>query len=75
MTSFPLPSKINEFLARFREIIRNKYSTNETPITSRNSQANVILEKVHKMIENILPSFKVQNMVLDDENPGDGILA
>ena len=44
------------------------------PITSRNLQANAILERVHQTIGNILLTFKVQNMALDDENPWDGIL-
>ena len=45
------------------------------PITSRNPKANAILERVHQTIGNILRTFKVQNMVMDDENPWDGILA
>ena len=45
------------------------------PITSRNPQANSILERVHQTIGNIIRTFKVQDMILDDENPWDGILA
>ena len=30
---------------------------------------------MHQTIGNILRTFKLQNMVLDDENPWDGILA
>ena len=45
------------------------------PITSRNPQVHAILERVHQTIGNILRTFKVQNMVLDDENQWDGILA
>ena len=65
----------NEFLAEFREMIINDYSITVKPITSRNPQANAILERVHQTIGNIIRTFKVQNMVLDDENPWDGILA
>ena len=43
-------------------------------ITSRNSQANFILERIHQAIGNIICTFKVQCMVLDDEKPRDGIL-
>ena len=43
--------------------------------TSRNSQANAIMERVHHTIGNILRTFKVQNMVLDEKYPWDGILA
>ena len=45
------------------------------PIISRNPQAKAILERVHQVISNILRTFKVQNMVLDNKNPWDGVLA
>ena len=67
--------RTNEFLAEFREMIINDYSIMVKPITSRNPQANEILERVHQTIGNILRTFKAQNMVLDNENPWDGILA
>ena len=65
----------NEFLVKFREMIINDYKITLRPFTDRNPQANVILERVHQTIGNILCAFKVQTMVLDDENPWDGILA
>ena len=40
------------------------------PITSRNPQANSMLERVHQIIGNIIRTLKVQNIILDDENPG-----
>ena len=65
----------NGFLAELREMIINDYGIIVNPITSRNPQANVILERVHQTIGNILHTFKVQNMVLDDKNARDNILA
>ena len=65
----------NEFLAKFREMIINDYSIIDKPVTSRNPQASAILERVHQTIGNILHTFEVQNMVLDDKNPWDGTLA
>ena len=56
-------------------MITNDYGTKVKPITSRNPQANAILERVHQAIGNILRTSKVRNIVLDDENPWDGILA
>ena len=41
-------------------------------MTSRNPQANAILERVYQTFGNI---FKVQNMVLDDKNQCDSILS
>ena len=37
----------NAFLAEFREMITNDYGITIKPITSRNIQANTILESVH----------------------------
>ena len=51
------------------------YDIKVRPITARNPQANAILERIHQTIGNIIRTFKVQNMVLDDVNPWDGILA
>ena len=65
----------NEFRAGFREMIINDYGIMVKPITSRIPQANAILRKMHQIIGNILRIFKVQNIVQDDKNQWDGILA
>ena len=49
---YPLPNKVivdrgNEFLAEFREMITNDYVIKVKLITTRNPQANTILERVH----------------------------
>ena len=80
LTRYPLPSKVivncgNEFLAEFKTMIQLGYGITVKPITSRNPQANAILERVHQTIGNIIHTFKVQDMVLNDENPWDRILA
>ena len=80
LSCYSLPNKVivdrgKEFLAKFREMIINDHGITIKPITSRNLQANTILERVHQTIGNILRNFKVQKMVLDDENPWDGILS
>ena len=80
LTRYPLPSKVivdrgNEFLAEFKTLIQANNGITVKPITSRNPQANSILERVHQTIDNIIRSFKVQNLILDNENPWDGILA
>ena len=56
-------------------MIQFNYNITVKAITSRNPQANSILERVHQTIGHIIRTFKVQDMVLDDENPWDGILA
>ena len=42
------------------------------PITARNPQANVIVERVHQTIENMIHTFQVQDM--DEDDPWAGIL-
>ena len=75
LTPYLLPSKVivdrrNEFLAEFREMIINDYGIMVKLIIPRNPQANSILERVHQIIGNILRTFKVQNMVLNDKIHG-----
>ena len=78
LTRYPLSNKVvvdrgNKFLAKFREMIINDYGITVKPITSRNPQPNEMFETVHQIVGNILCTSKVQNMVLDDKNPWDGI--
>ena len=80
LTRYPLPEKVildrgNKFLAEFKELIEKDYGIQIKPITTRNPQANAVLERVHQTIGNIIRTFRVNEMVLDDENPWDGILA
>jgi len=74
LTRYPQPTKIildrgNEFLAKFKTLIEDDYGITIKPITAQNPQANAILERVHQTIGNIIRTMKVQDMVLDDENP------
>ena len=63
-------------LAKFRNMITNKYSITVKQITSRNpGQPNAILERVQQTIGNVLHTFKIHNMVLGDNIPWDGILS
>ena len=78
LTHFSLPRKLivdrgNEFLINFRGMISNNYGIKvRPPITTKNPQANTLLDRVHQTIGNILCTFKIQNMSLDDKNPWDG---
>ena len=58
LTRYPLPSKVivdhgNEFLVEFETMIQADDGITVKPITSRNPQANSILERVHQTIGNI----------------------
>ena len=56
-------------------MIQADYGITVKPITSRKPQVDSILERANQTIGNIIRTFKVLDMVLDDENPWDGILA
>ena len=76
---YPLHKKVivyrgNESLAESRDMVTNDYGIMVRLITSRNPLANAILERVHQVLSKILRAFKVQDLVLDDKNPWDGIL-
>ena len=54
-------------------MVRNDYGLKIKPITTRNPQANAIIERVHQRIGNIIRTFNVQAM--DTNDPWSGILA
>ena len=80
LTMYLLPCKDkvdqeNKLSAEFQTIIQAYYAMRVKTITSRNPQASSILERAHQIIDNTTHTFIVQDIVLDDENPWDGILA
>ena len=79
LARYPLPSKIianrgNKFLAELNMMIQADYGITVKYITSRYPQASSILERVHQTIGNIIRTFKVRDMVLNDESSWDGVL-
>ena len=77
---YPLPIKViadcgNLFLVELKTMIQANCGIKIKPITSRNPQANFLLETVHQTMGDVLRTFKVEVMVLNNENPWVGILA
>jgi len=60
-------------VAEFAQMVKNDYGLKLKPITTRNPQANAIIERVHQTIGNIIRTFNVQTM--DSNDPWTGILA
>ena len=80
LTRYPLPNKITvdrgkEFLAEFNTMMANDYRIPCNSISVRNPQANAIVERVHQIIGNIICTFIIQEMDLDNENPCEGSLS
>ena len=53
----------------------NDYGIPCNSISVRNPQANAIVERVHQTIGNIIRTFKIQEMDLDNVNPWEGSLS
>ena len=77
---YPWPQTVitdrgTEFLAEFATMVQEDYGIRKKPISARNPQANSIVERVHQTIGNMIRTFSVQDMELDEEDPWSGILA
>ena len=62
-------------MAEFSAMVKNDYGITVKAITTRNPQANAILERIHATIGNIIRTHQVLNIELDEEDPWSGILA
>ena len=77
-TRYALPQQIvfdrgTEFMAEFSKMCQNDYGLKSKSITTRNPQSNVVIERIHQTIGNIIRTFDVFNIV--NNNPWSGILA
>jgi transposase InsO family protein len=50
------------------------YGIKAKPTTSHNPQANAIIERVHKMVNNMLRSFDLEQENLEEDNPFEYVL-
>eukprot|EP00957_Ditylum_brightwellii_P142406 10849792-Ditylum_brightwellii.AAC.1 len=55
-------------------MIQRDYSVTKRPITTRNSQANGVVERIDQTIGNMLRTFQVNSTELDEDDPWSGIL-
>jgi hypothetical protein len=66
-----------KFKREFKQICDN-YGNKDKPSTSLNPQANTIIEQVHKVVNDMLRSFKVKTVLekgkLIEDNPFDYFL-
>ena len=75
---YPWPTKViidrgTEFLAEFAEMIKNDFGAVKAVITTRNPQANAIIERVHQTIGNMIRSFELNKST--EEDPWKYVLA
>ena len=64
MTRYPLPQELiydrgTEFLGEFARMVAEDYGIKRRPTTTRNPQANAILERSHQTLGNMLRTFEI----------------
>ena len=72
---YPWPQQIiydrgTEFMAEFKQMVRNDYGVRTKPITARNPQANAIIERVHQTIGNMFRTMELQHHGADNQIGG-----
>jgi len=80
LTRYPWPQELifdrgGEFMGEFARMIAEDYGIKRRGITTRNPQANAVLERIHQTLGNILRTFQLHKAELDTENPWEGILS
>jgi hypothetical protein len=65
--------KGGELKREFNQMCEN-YGIKAKSTTSHNSQINLIIERVHKMVNEMLRSFDLEKQNLDDDNPFDNFV-
>ena len=58
-----------ELLAKFKTMMENDYRIPCNSISIRNPEVNAIVGRVRQTIGNIICTFKIQEMDLDNEKP------
>ena len=77
---YPWPTQISfdrgsEFIGQdFKDMIKKDYGIKGKPITTRNPQANSVIERIHQVLANMVRTFELENKYLDKEDPWKSIL-
>jgi RNase H-like domain found in reverse transcriptase/Integrase zinc binding domain len=80
LTRYPWPTQIildrgKEFMGEFMRMVKADYGILRKPITTRNPQANSIIERVHQTIGNMIRTMQPQNLDLEMDDPWTGVLS
>jgi len=80
LTRYPWPNQIvfdrgKEFMGEFARMVENDYGIKRKPTTTRNPQANSIIERIHQTIGNMIRSFQIGQIEINEEDPWTGVLA
>ena len=81
LTRFPKPDEVildrgKEFMGEVISLLRDEYGIQRRPITTRNPQANSIVERVHKTLHEMIRTQGIKDSRdLDPTYGWDGLLA
>ena len=62
-------------MAEFSEMVVRDYGVKKKIITTRNPQANAIVERVHQTIGNVLRTMELYDQELDQKEPFKGVIS
>ena len=62
-------------MAEFAKMVRNDYGIKTKPITTRNPQANSIIERIYQTIGNMIRTFCMHETEIDENDPWSGVLS
>jgi hypothetical protein len=81
LSRYPWPTEItydrgNEFIGHdFKQNMKNEYGLKCRACTAKNPQANSVLERIHQVLANMIRTFELEEVYMDEEDPWAGILA
>jgi hypothetical protein len=80
LTRYPWPQEITynrgtEFMAEFATMVEDDYGIKKKPITTRNPQANSIIERIHQTSGNIIRTFELHDSDMSAKDSWNGILS
>ena len=80
LSRYPWPQHVindrgSEFMAEVQEMLTNDYGCDVNRITTRNPQANAIVERVHQTIGNMIRTWLVNDPDLNEKEPFVGLLS
>ena len=81
LTRYPWPEQVvldrgREFMGEVITLLKDEYGIKRNPITTRNPQANSMVERAHQTIHNLIRVQRIKSLSdLDTEDPWSGLLA
>jgi transposase InsO family protein len=80
LTKYPWPQEVimdrgKEFMGEVKDMLKNVYGITRRPITTRNPQANAMVERAHQTLHNMIRSQRIRDARDLTNGSWDGVLA